>query len=1352
MRRSVRFLALCAGLVVGSVAHAKDLGSYDVNAAAPQASPRQATIAEAARAGGSITAFDERRGAPSFLWATRKHSAPGAAVMPEMAARHYLDKFARTYGLSPAAVGTAEVVSVHDLGRGAVIVKLRQRIDGVEVYRNDVKVMLKQNLDLVAISGSLHPAATPQGKPGTRTFKISSGDALARAFEKLYGVALSPSALKDAGRSEGGYERFDLAPTPAVQAAGLGFTEPARVKRVFFPVGDKLVPAYFVEIYAGKTSEPEADYVRYVMSARDGQMLYRENLTAYDSFNYRVWADTTDGRPFDGPQEDYTPHPNGTPDGTEPAYVAPNLVSMEGFNENPNGLVDPWLAASAVQTLGNNVDAYVDHAAPDGYSNGDMRATTTAAKTFDWTYDTAQGPTASASQSMAATTQLFYVNNWLHDYYYNSGFDEAGGNAQANNFGRGGVGGDVLKAEAQDGAFSGNRNNANMNTPADGVSPRMQMYLWSSNDIERTLSVQPLGTTPPSGVAGFGPTTFTVTGDLVLADDGVVGSGTTPGTVNDGCEAPWVNAADVAGKIVLVERGFCSFKLKAVNAQAAGAIGVIIANHAAGGDAPMTMGNGDPTAAVVTIPALSVGFGEGNALKAAIAAGTTTVTLHRIPGLERDGTIDNNIVSHEWGHYFHHRLSDCGTSQCSAMSEGWGDFMALHVSVREGEDLDGVYAMAGYSTKVLGDSAYYGIRRLPYTTDMTRNPLTFQHIQNGVALPQIPMQSGGATNAEVHNAGEIWTSMLFEGYVSLLKRSQEPNAPYSFEDARRLMADYIIAGLKMSPVDGTITEVRDSILAAAFAQNPDDATLLAEGFAKRGAGSCAESPDRYSSDFVGVIEGFELQPKIAIASAKIDDSMKSCDMDGVLDGDEAGRVTIEVHNPSSAPLVDAELRVATTLAGVTFPGGDTVTLPVVPAFGSITAELDVELDESFTQMGTLPIDVTVENAEACVTSQLLAIVPRINFDDVLNASASDDVESEKPAWTRAGKLGEDIWARTAVDADNHVWHGLDLSSTSDTWLESPDLVVSATDEFMIHFEHAYDFEASTAADGSITYWDGGVIEISEDGGASWSDISVYADPGYSATLVDGVNVLANRMAYGGQNPSYPAVDMMMLDLGTALGGKTVRVRFRIGTDSAAGALGWTIDNLSFMGITNTPFSVVQADEGLCQLLPVANAGADQTVHSGDAVTLDASASTDPNNDALTFEWSQSAGPQPGTWATAGAKAIFVAPEVPDATTLVFDVQVSDGQGATSDTMTVTVLPRTDGGEGGAGGGTGTGTGTGGGGEGGAGPGNDPYTPSGDGCGCAVVGDGASSTSNAASLGALAALGVIVARRRRRSQA
>ena len=76
----------------------------------------------------------------------------------------------------------------------------------------------------------------------------------------------------------------------------------------------------------------------------------------------------------------------------------------------------------------------------------------------------------------AAVTNLFYWNNIVHDVLYGYGFDEPSGNFQVNNYGRGGVGGDDVQAEAQDG---GGTNNANFSTPAaDGGRPRMQMYLW----------------------------------------------------------------------------------------------------------------------------------------------------------------------------------------------------------------------------------------------------------------------------------------------------------------------------------------------------------------------------------------------------------------------------------------------------------------------------------------------------------------------------------------------------------------------------------------------------------------------------------------------------------------------------------------------------------------------------------------------------------------------------------------------------------------------------------------------------------------------------------------------------------
>jgi hypothetical protein len=116
--------------------------------------------------------------------------------------------------------------------------------------------------------------------------------------------------------------------------------------------------------------------------------------------------------------------------------------------------------------------------------------------------------------------------------------------------------------------------------------------------------------------AQFGPPLDAtgVTGDLELVNDGVVGSGTPPGTVNDGCETPFVN--DVEGDIALIDRGFCAFNVKVKNAQDEGAVGVIVMNNAAGGAGNMT--GIDPT---ITIPSIHVSQASGTALKA-LPAGT----------------------------------------------------------------------------------------------------------------------------------------------------------------------------------------------------------------------------------------------------------------------------------------------------------------------------------------------------------------------------------------------------------------------------------------------------------------------------------------------------------------------------------------------------------------------------------------------------------------------------------------------------------------------------------------------------------------------------------------------------------
>ena len=76
----------------------------------------------------------------------------------------------------------------------------------------------------------------------------------------------------------------------------------------------------------------------------------------------------------------------------------------------------------------------------------------------------------------SAETVLFFAMNFAHDFYYDLGFDEAAGNFQVDNFGRGGVGGDPVRARAR----ATGRNNANYMHALEGKSPTINMFLWDA--------------------------------------------------------------------------------------------------------------------------------------------------------------------------------------------------------------------------------------------------------------------------------------------------------------------------------------------------------------------------------------------------------------------------------------------------------------------------------------------------------------------------------------------------------------------------------------------------------------------------------------------------------------------------------------------------------------------------------------------------------------------------------------------------------------------------------------------------------------------------------------------------------
>jgi hypothetical protein len=164
-----------------------------------------------------------------------------------------------------------------------------------------------------------------------------------------------------------------------------------------------------------------------------------------------------------------------------------------------------------------------------------------------------------------------------------------------------------------------------------------------------TISSGPAAGTYPATGASWGtpPTLAGLSGDVVAVNDGVIGAGTPPGTLTDGCEP--FDVPD--GSIALVDRGFCGFVVKAANAQAAGASAIIVVNNVPG--APITMGGADPN---VTITGVMVSQADGATIRAGgLPVGATIArnpnfgcgshTATGVPDLENDRLLVYNSSS-----------------------------------------------------------------------------------------------------------------------------------------------------------------------------------------------------------------------------------------------------------------------------------------------------------------------------------------------------------------------------------------------------------------------------------------------------------------------------------------------------------------------------------------------------------------------------------------------------------------------------------------------------------------------------------------------------------------------------------
>lgn len=430
----------------GSAAPSAD-AAEDTRAGSALVRPDRARLAAVdellSRAGaGSRVTWDGRFGTPRTIYpaAGQTLSGPHAGSAVE-AARAFVDANRAAFGLASADVAAMEVTRDHRLTDVDVtIVNLAQTFGGVTASRGgSMGLAVDGEGRVLSVTASVTPMTSVVG-----SYLLTPALALTKAASAL-GVTLTPSVAGEVA----GFRKFKT-----------GLAAESYVQKTVFPTADGASAAFRVLLV-----EKLDEAWDLVVDARSGDVLYKRSLVQHEA--------------------EGTVYPNypGAPKGGDPVKA-----SFGPTEESPKGWVDPTgLTGIGVTTFGNNADTFKNWSnfiAPLDQANRTVAPTGEFNFGFPNAWETSECqdvPPSYADDSDAASTNLFYHHNRIHDEFYSYGFTESGGNFQLD-------GGDPIMGLVQAGAATGGeplytgRDNAYMLTLPDGIPPWSGMFLWEPID------------------------------------------------------------------------------------------------------------------------------------------------------------------------------------------------------------------------------------------------------------------------------------------------------------------------------------------------------------------------------------------------------------------------------------------------------------------------------------------------------------------------------------------------------------------------------------------------------------------------------------------------------------------------------------------------------------------------------------------------------------------------------------------------------------------------------------------------------------------------------------------------------
>jgi hypothetical protein len=171
---------------------------------------------------------------------------------------------------------------------------------------------------------------------------------------------------------------------------------------------------------------------------------------------------------------------------------------------------------------------------------------------------------------------------------------------------------------------------------------------------------------------------------------------------------------------------------------------------------------------------------------------------------------------------------------------------------------------------------------------------------------------------------------------------------------------------------------------------------------------------------------------------------------------------------------------------------------------------------------------------------------------------SDTFDPSQETWSHSAAQGVDDWALSIASSHSpsHSYFSQDVSTVKDAYLLTRAIILPANAQ--LTFWHTYQLESGG---------DGAVLEISSNGGASFTDLSPRITAGgYTGQIATGYgSPISGRSAWTGG--ALGAMTQVVVDLSPFVG-QSVILRFRLTSDNGVGGIGWLIDDISVAGTSS----------------------------------------------------------------------------------------------------------------------------------------------------------------------------------------